>query len=165
MSNYILKRSKSLVSLIDPSDYKIVPTPINIVWGIESDTKQCISPDILPNRSGEFREGLYSLDYEKVANLLDQGISLNIENMHETPLQIAIQFHNIHMVILLLNAGADPYLKNINGQSALDYAINISQETKEYPNKKHEDFVGIYVLERIINLLEGSPHIKEPERD
>lgn len=58
--------------------------------------------------------------------ILTHTIDLNQTNHNgETPLHLAIQFNQIELVKLLLEAGADRSIKDINGLTALDHAVSM----------------------------------------
>lgn len=63
------------------------------------------------------------VDFARV--LLNNGIDANSQTIDlETPLIEAVLFENYDMVKLLLQYGADPNMRDVDGCSALDYARN-----------------------------------------
>ncbi len=61
--------------------------------------------------------------------VLERGINPNqtLDYCRITPLHIAVQQNNTEAVLLLLTAGADPHAPDIDGQCALDYAVEFKQ--------------------------------------
>ena len=56
--------------------------------------------------------------------LISQGVSLNWQNSRgQTALMMAMRAHNGELTNLLLAAGADPTLRDMNGESAADYMM------------------------------------------
>ncbi len=57
--------------------------------------------------------------------VLEQGINPNqtLDYCRITPLHIAVQQNNYKAVLLLLTAGADPHVPDIDGCCALDLAV------------------------------------------
>ena len=63
--------------------------------------------------------------------LLQRGEDINAETLirHNTPLILAAIYQQTHIVQLLLESAADPYLKNIDGKMAVDYAAELNNNT------------------------------------
>ena len=68
--------------------------------------------------------------------LLNNGADPNIQGVDSfTPLMIACHNEIIENVILLLDAGADPLIKNNQQKTAYDYLFyNFKDELKKYPD-------------------------------
>jgi hypothetical protein len=72
---------------------------------------------------------LYASDSIKVDQLIKQGADINfseiiLNGVYDTPLSSAAIDGNVDLVTFLLNAGANPYLKEESGGTALDRILN-----------------------------------------
>lgn len=81
------------------------------------------------------QEGILHFDVGSL--LIKRGINVNQQHRFDgsTPLIVACIAGNVEArtVKLLLDNGADPLLKDVNGKAALDYA---TQYSSEYPNRE-----------------------------
>lgn len=82
--------------------------------------------------------GLGSTHLAQIVNLLlEFGAQVNIRNQYtDTPLHIAVNFCRPEVVQMLLDAGADPHLANVSGESAMDLARRWSSGQSWDPGRK-----------------------------
>ena len=84
---------------------------------------------------------IYNVAMQGSSDLLQKLIDLKMEinsfnHKGFTPLMIAANFNRLDHVKILINAGADPTLKDQNGKTALDYAKEQGyQEVVDYLEK------------------------------
>ena len=76
------------------------------------------------------------LHFDVASLLIKRGINVNQQHLFDgsTPLIVACIAGNVEArtVKLLLDNGADPFLKDVNGKTALDYA---TQYSSEFPDR------------------------------
>ncbi len=102
------------------------------------------------------REGNIDL----IDDFLEEGISPNtMDKDGKTALMLAcINLHNDYVVKMLLENGANIYAQDINGKTALDYAIEHKNEDAEILIKiHHPSFVGISEHQQRTATITGDP--------
>jgi ankyrin repeat protein len=63
-------------------------------------------------------------DIAAIHLLIEHGANVNdVGEMNATALHYAVMKNNIHVIDILLGYGADPYIKDINGRTPIDWAI------------------------------------------
>ena len=64
-------------------------------------------------------------DFEAVSLLIQGGVNVNLQgDMGSTPLHNAVEHLDLKIAELLLESGADPYIKNEFGDDCLAWAIS-----------------------------------------
>merc|ERR1712087_843021 len=74
-----------------------------------------------------FESGLVNQP-KTVSKLLDAGALVNFQDLRSnnlTPLFIASQWGFVNIVSILLERGADPFLTDVDGRTALDHATDL----------------------------------------
>ena len=86
----------------------------------------------------------YSVYYDKIdifKYLLSKGVDVNSKNYRNvTPLHNSVLVSDLEIIKLLLEHGADPYMKDIDGNIAMDYV------------KDKEEFLNLIKLTKLKEL-------------
>lgn len=92
---------------------------------------------------------LFNYDTDLMRDILNTGLNPNFSTTEakNTPLHIAAAEGHLEMVTLLVSRGADPSIRNADGQTALDNAIALLSRGK-LANSSEEEF------EKVIRFLE-----------
>jgi len=141
-------KETALYSAVTHNDYKMVRLLCKHNASVNIKNKRGLSPLIISVHSNNYalgamnqrpRQGWESFGFilggfEMATLLLEKGANPNmIYNDGDTAIICAARYNNIAMVKLLLDYGADPTIKNLNGENAYSFIVSdgIKQLLKE----------------------------------